>query len=95
MINNLELETKIREYKKGDFFVEEDLVKIFNSLIDSVIDYKGWNINRDSFKEDCVDLLLLKTDRYNPDKGKAFNFFTSIILCSLRQEYRKNQRLNK
>ena len=39
----------------------------------------------------CVYSCFEKIPRYDPTKGKAFNYFTTIILCQLRQRFRSHQ----
>jgi hypothetical protein len=44
--------------------------------------------NKKKVIRELVCFAFLKIDRYDPAKGKAFNFFTTIMLGWLRQVYR-------
>lgn len=42
--------------------------------------------------QDCVMLCFAKIHRFDPSKGKAFNFCTTMIMNQCKQEYRSAQR---
>ena len=45
--------------------------------------------NKTNVMARLVAYAFVKMEKYDPEKGKAFNFFTTIMLCWMRQEYRR------
>lgn len=46
--------------------------------------------------DDVVEFCLIKSLRFNPERGKAFNYFTTTILCQfaqIRAMYRNKEKL--
>jgi len=39
-----------------------------------------------------VACAFVKMDKYDPDKGAAFNYFTTVMLCWIRQTYRHHKK---
>jgi len=67
------------------------LCELLRSLADAIIDYFGPKINigdRRQATVECMSICFQKVRRFKPGKGKAFNFFTTIMLGHLRQLYR-------
>ena len=65
-------------------------VEAYTELANQVIDYLGkypwmqtWATDRDDLVQDLVLMAFQKEKRFNPDKGKAFNFFVTCMsgLC--------------
>jgi hypothetical protein len=71
----------------------EALWRLANNII-KFVNFKGVEkafkdkINTTSY---MVAFAFIKIERYDPTKGKAFNFFTTIMLSWLRQVYRSNK----
>ena len=67
--------------------ISEDLA---NALRLMVIKYKehcskfGSQLSDEDI-EDVVEACLIKSARFNPDKGKAFNYFLTIIGCQFSE----------
>ena len=67
------------------------LCEMFRILADNILKYFGKNIDFGDRKQatvECMAICFSKLRRFNPDKGKAFNYFTTIMLGHLRQFYR-------
>ena len=47
--------------------------------------------DREDAKQHAVMICLTKLDRYRESKGKAFNFFTAVILNSCKQVMRQSK----
>ena len=90
-ITNEELESIVIQYKDcpGDIAANNKLADAFYRLAEKVVDYiKFPLLDKDDAKQECVLLGFQKIDRYDPTKGRAFNFFTTIMLGHLRPIYR-------
>jgi hypothetical protein len=79
----------IREGRKNE------LGMVFYLLAGRVIDIaKFKTIDRDDAIQECVFVCFEKLPQYkevmetNPKKAKAFNYFTTVMLCRVRQSYR-------
>jgi glutamate racemase len=69
----------------------ERLCEMFKVLVETILKYFGDKIDLGDRKQvtvECMATCFTKLRRYNPQKGKAFNFFTTIILSHMRQIYR-------
>jgi len=67
------------------------LVEMFRILADNILLYFGEKIDFGDRRQatiECMAICFTKLRRFNPDKGKAFNYFTTIMLGHLRQLYR-------
>lgn len=74
---------------------------MFKQLADSILNckLKSWSVpldmcfkDTDSVIEDCVTLCFQKAHRFNPNKGMAFNYYTTIMLSHMRQIYMASKR---
>lgn len=78
---------------------QQVLVDIFYEIAESIVNFKCRNQRLDYiFAEDAVQECVLiaweKTERYDPKKGRALNFFTTVMMSQLRQLYRAPKRYN-
>lgn len=69
-------------------------------ILARMLDILGTNILKlvkfDCFPEketikELTSHTLCRTERFDPEKGKAFNFFTTIMISLLRQLYRSKK----
>lgn len=77
---------------------QKDLAKAFYTLSEHLVRYaKDIIVDPDDAVQEGAMICFEKIDRFNPEKGKAFNYMTTCILNHLRQMYRtsKNYRLLK
>ncbi len=88
-INLDKFQIVINDYKQ-DKIKEKELVSHFEKLINLFCKELKVNLDKE-LNEDLVDICLQKLERYDSKKGKAFNYFTTIILCHLRQINRKRR----
>lgn len=80
-----EYEKYKKEYEKS----QEDLTTAFYVLSQNLARYaKDIIIDMDDTIQEGVLTCLLKIDKFKPGKGKAFSYFTSVILNNSKQMYR-------
>lgn len=73
------------QYQKS----QEDLTTAFYVLSQNLARYaKDIIIDMDDTIQEGVLTCLLKIDKFKPGKGKAFSYFTSVILNNSKQMYR-------
>jgi len=90
-INNRDFELLIRNYleDQDDEDVKKEITLCFYLLSDTILRAFGFKlIDKEDALQEGVLVCLQKVDRFNPDRGKAFNWFTTIILNHYRQLYR-------
>lgn len=93
-INNEQFENTIKKYlsRGGKKKYEEDLVTMFDTLIDNIINGFSFNVDKEEAKQDCMLLIFKTLKKFKPVKGKAFNYFTTIIVNNLKLIYTKNKK---
>ena len=52
----------------------------------------GFAVDLDDAKQDCFVLILKTLGKFKPENGKAFNYFTTVIMNNLRLIYTKNKK---
>jgi hypothetical protein len=96
-LSNTLFEKIIADYKaKPDVDTMAVLFEVFETLASNIVKYfidgkLGKIFKKKETVRDLVCLSFLKMHRYDPDKGRAFNFFTTIMLGWLRQVYRSKK----
>jgi len=66
----------------------DKIFTILNALAEQVINYLKPDLTcglREEYHEEMVSGCLVRLRRVNTDRGRAFNFFTTIMLAILRQ----------
>ena len=92
-IDNNKFEKLITSYCLSSTTVLElELFSIFDLLIQNIFKSFSFSIPIEDAKQECFVLLLKTLRNFNPSKGKAFNYFTTIILNNLRLLYTKDQK---
>jgi DNA-directed RNA polymerase specialized sigma subunit len=91
-INNKEFELLIKLYKENPKEHEDQLIPMFDKLIDNIILSFKFNVDLDDAKQDCFLLILKTLKNFNPEQGSAFNYFTTIIVNNLKLVYSKNKK---
>lgn len=95
--SNTVLEKILADYKENPCV--ETMEKVFNAfwlLASNILEAIKFGIE-EAFKNKThtirrmVFFAFIKLPRYDPTKGRAFNFFTTIMLGWLRQEYRTSR----
>ena len=91
-INNAEFEELILSYKTEPEKFEDDLVKMFELLIDNIIESFKFQVDPQDAKQECFTLVLRTVRNFKSKKGTAFNYFTTVILNQLKLQYSKEKR---
>jgi hypothetical protein len=86
-------------YLKHSFLFEEskqNLAIVFYTLSENIVRYAKFQlIDMDDAIQEGVMICFEKIDRFNPKKGKAFNYMTTCILNHFRQLYRTARNYNE
>jgi len=92
-LNNERFEKVIAGYKTHPSIWEEELIENFDLLIKNIFDgFKFQGVEYDDVRQDCFLLVFVKIKNFIPNKGTAFNFFTTVILNNIRLMYSKEKR---
>jgi DNA-directed RNA polymerase specialized sigma subunit len=94
-LKNLSLEKQVARYKVvcNEFKTFQDqLAGAFYILSENIAAYaKFTGIDLDDAIQEGVVICFEKIDRFDPRKGKAFNYMTTCILNHYRQIYRSQR----
>lgn len=75
---------------------QEQLAYAFYVLSENIANYAKFNgIDIDDAIQEGVLICFEKIDRFDPRKGKAFNYMTTCVLNHLRQLYRSARNYNE
>ena len=75
---------------------QENLAIAFYTLSENIVRYAKFNlIDADDAIQEGVVICFEKIDRFDPRKGKAFNYMTTCILNHFRQLYRTARNYNE
>jgi len=92
-LNNERFEKVIAGYKTHPSIWEEELIENFDLLIKNIFDgFKFQGVEYDDVRQDCFLLVFVKIKNFIPNKGTAFNFFTTVILNNIRLLYSKEKK---
>lgn len=93
-INNKKFEDTIKKYltRGGKKKHEAELMEMFDTLIDNIVLAFNFHTEKEDAKQDCFLLVLKTLKKFKPGKGKAFNYFSTIIINNLKLIYTKNKR---
>jgi hypothetical protein len=76
--------------------VQNELATTFYKLSENIVRYAKFNlIDQDDAVQEGVMICFEKIDRFDPKKGKAFNYMTTCILNHFRQLYRTARNYNE
>lgn len=88
-----------KEFKiiSSEFQESQDQLAIaFYTLSENIVRYAKFNlIDQDDAVQEGVMICFEKIDRFDPEKGKAFNYMTTCILNHFRQLYRTARNYNE
>lgn len=80
---------KYKEVSHQHIAIQEDLTRAFYTLSENIVRYAKFNnIEPDDAVQDGVLTCFDKIDKFNPSRGKAFNYMTTCILNHFKQIYR-------
>jgi len=75
---------------------QENLAIAFYTLSENIVRYAKFNlIDQDDAIQEGVMICFEKIDRFDPKKGKAFNYMTTCVLNHFRQLYRTARNYNE
>ena len=94
-INNKRFEEIIPLYLQYSKEYEEELMDLFDLLITNIIESFKFSIDKDDAKQECFLLILKTLKNFQPSKGSAFNYFTTVIVNNLKLLYTKNKKYDK
>lgn len=91
-IDNKRFEILILEYVEDPENYSEELITMFDLLIDNIIVSFKFRVDKDDAKQECFVVVLKVMKNFHPSKGKAFNYFTTVIANHLRYLYTKDKK---
>tara|TARA_R110002051_G_C8726723_1_gene497424 strand:- start:281 stop:634 length:354 start_codon:yes stop_codon:yes gene_type:complete len=91
-IDNKRFEEIIPLYLRNPKDYENELMGLFDLLITNIIESFKFNIDREDAKQECFLLILKTLKNFQPSKGSAFNYFTTVIVNNLKLLYTKNKK---
>jgi|TARA_R110001599_G_scaffold256176_1_gene456327 DNA-directed RNA polymerase specialized sigma24 family protein len=94
-IDNDRFEGLILLYQSNPKEHEEELFSIFDLLIHNIINGYGFTVDAEDAKQECFVLILKTLSKFKPENGKAFNYFTTIIMNNLRLIYTKDKKYSE
>lgn len=75
---------------------KQELAIAFYTLSENIVNYARFNlIDADDAVQEGVMICFEKINRFDPRKGKAFNYMTTCILNHFRQLYRTARNYNE
>jgi DNA-directed RNA polymerase specialized sigma subunit len=87
-----EFEIHFKEYNH----LKNELTIAFYLLSENITRYRKFNlIDADDAIQEGVMICFEKVDRFDPNKGKAFNYMTTCIINHFRQLYRTARNYNE
>lgn len=91
-IDNERFEEIILLYQQDPETHQEDLVSLFDLLINNIIDSFKFKVDSDDAKQECFALVLKTVKNFKPKKGTAFNYFTTIIVNNMKLLYTRDKK---
>lgn len=97
--NKLDLNNKEEQYflvSNEHDEIKKKLAEAFFTLSENIVRYAKFQlIDIDDAVQEGVMICFEKINRFNPRKGKAFNYMTTCILNHFRQLYRSARNYNE
>ena len=94
-IDNKRFEELIPLYLENNSEYETELISLFDLLITNILESFKFKIDKDDAKQECFLLVLKTLKNFNPSRGSAFNYFTTVIVNNLKLIYTKNKKYEK
>ena len=91
-LNNKHFEQTIKLYLQDNKEHEDELIRLFDILISNILDSFNFRVDLEDAKQDCFVLILKTLKNFTPDKGSAFNYFTTVIVNNCKLVYTKDKR---
>jgi hypothetical protein len=85
-------ETATHQYRQA----QAELCAAFYTLAENIVRYAKFSlVDPEDALQECVLIGFEKVDRFDPRRGAGFNYFTTVLLNSLRQVYRTAKNYNE
>lgn len=91
-LNNDEFEQCIIAYKREPKKHEEEIVYFIDLLILNIYKTYKFQIDYDDARQECFIVALRAIRNFNPTKGSAFNYFTTLVFNTFRSQYKKEDK---
>ena len=91
-LDNKRFEEVILLYKTDQKTHEDELIKLFDTLITNIIEGFKFAVDKEDAKQDCFFLIIKTLKNFRGEKGTAFNYFTTVIINNLKLIYSKNKK---
>ena len=91
-LNNKQFEKTIRLYLLDNKKYEDELIGMFDILITNILDSFNFKVDPEDAKQDCFLLVLKTLKNFTPDKGSAFNYFTTVLVNNCKLVYTKDKK---
>ena len=91
-LNNKHFEKTIKLYLLDNKKHEDELIQLFDILITNILDSFNFKVDLEDAKQECFLLVLKTLKNFTPDKGSAFNYFTTVIVNNCKLVYTKDKR---
>lgn len=91
-----EIEKQHKDWSDQYNKLKDELTVAFYLLSENIVRYRKFNlIDPDDAVQEGVLICFEKVDRFDPTKGKAFNYMTTCIINHFRQLYRTARNYNE
>lgn len=91
-----EIESAFKQIMVTHKEIQDELTIAFYLLSENIVRYRKFNlIDPDDAIQEGVMTCFDKIDRFDPTKGKAFNYMTTCIINHFRQLYRTARNYNE
>jgi len=91
-LDNKKFEETIKNYLENPEKYESELVEKLDLLITNIINTFKFKIDPDDAKQECFVLAFKILKNFEPKKGSAFNYFTTVCVNQLKLLYTKNKK---
>jgi len=91
-LNNKQFEKTIGLYLKDKEEHEDQLIGMFDILITNILDSFNFKVDLEDAKQECFLLVLKTLKNFTPNKGSAFNYFTTVIVNNCKLLYTKDKK---
>jgi len=91
-LDNKRFEKVIPLYLNNPREYEDELMGLFSVLITNIIESFKFKIDKEDATQECFLLILKTLKNFQPSKGSAFNYFTTVIVNNLKLLYTKNKK---
>lgn len=95
-IDNKKFEQLVKNYLEDKPKYETELVTMLELLITNILNsFHFEGVDKEDARQECFLLILKILKNFNPERGSAFDYFTTVIMNNLKLMYTKNKKYNK